>query len=114
MILLGQWAHQTILQNFVLPFRFHFFLLTASKRAQDRFVRAMYTNVKAFKTKLSLFSRQMSGSSFLSVLILAAMQEVSQLVNKHSKQLDGLHIKLCHGLSKFQKFRIHLKVFHAP
>ena len=65
--------------------------LNMKLQGKDQFVHEMYTNVRAFKAKLTLFSRQISNKSFAHFPTLATLKEAPQHVKKYSKSLDDLH-----------------------
>ena len=62
--------------------------------------------VMAFKSKLALFSAQMSNNSFhaFSHSILT-MKQAPKHANKHSKSLNGLHHEFCRGFLDFKKLQ---------
>lgn len=72
-------------------------------QGKDQFVHEMYTNIKAFKTKLALFSKQISNKSFVHFLTLAMLKEAPQHVKKYRKSLDELHEEFCRRFSDVEK-----------
>lgn len=46
-------------------------------QGKDHFLYEMYTNVRAFKSKLSLFTKQMSNKSFAHFLTLVTLKEAA-------------------------------------
>ena len=65
--------------------------LNVKLQVKDQFVYEMYTNVRAFKTKLDLFPKQMSNKSFAHFHTLAMLKEALQDMKKYRKSLDDLH-----------------------
>ncbi|XP_077426332.1 general transcription factor II-I repeat domain-containing protein 2-like [Vanacampus margaritifer] len=63
--------------------------LNVKLQGKDQFVHNMYTNVSAFKSKLILFSRQMSNKSFAHFPTLAVQKGTIQNTNKYCKSLDN-------------------------
>ena len=49
--------------------------LNVKLQGKDQFVYEMYTNIKSFKSKLTLFSRQISNKSFAHFPTLATQKE---------------------------------------
>lgn len=49
--------------------------LNMTLQGKDQFVHEMYRNIKAFKTKLALFSKQMSNKSLCHFPTLATLKE---------------------------------------
>ncbi|XP_059827472.1 general transcription factor II-I repeat domain-containing protein 2A-like [Hypanus sabinus] len=60
-------------------------------QGKDQFVHDMYANVKAFKSKLAFFSRQISNKLFTHFPTLATLEEAGANVKKYSESLDALH-----------------------
>lgn len=71
--------------------------LNVKLQGKDQFVHDMYTKVRAFKSKLTLFYGQNSNKSFAHFSTLATQKESTRNMRKYSKSLDDLHI--CHQLS---------------
>ena len=63
----------------------------------------MYTNVKAFKSKLALFSKQILNKSFTHFSSLATLKEAGAKVKKSTESLDALHGELCCRFLDFDK-----------
>ena len=59
--------------------------LNMKLQGKDQFVQDMYTNVKAFKSKLALFSRQILNKSFTHFPTLASLKEAGAKVKKYSE-----------------------------
>ena len=53
--------------------------LNMKLQGKEQFVHGMYTNMRAFKSKLTLFSRQILNKSFVHFLILATQVEATQM-----------------------------------
>ena len=86
---------------------------------KEQFVHGMYTNVRAFKSKLTLFSRQISNKYFahfptLAMPTLATQVEATQNAKKYSKSLEDLHGEFCWGFSDFQKVGNSLQLVSCP
>lgn len=64
-------------------------------QGKDQFVHEMYTNISTFKTRLALFSKQMSNNSFTHFPTLAVQKEVPQQVKTYRRSLDDLHGEFC-------------------
>ena len=69
----------------------HINVLNAKLQEKDRFALKIYTNVKAFKSKVTLFSKQLS-SNLANFPRLATYKEAAQHVTKYRKLLI-LYIK---------------------
>lgn len=54
--------------------------LNVKLQGKDRFVHKMYINVRAFKAKLALLSKQMSSKSFAHFSTLATLKEAPRQV----------------------------------
>ncbi|XP_051788407.1 general transcription factor II-I repeat domain-containing protein 2B-like [Erpetoichthys calabaricus] len=88
--------------------------LNVKLQGKDQFVYEMYTNVRAFKTKLALFSKQMSNNSFVHFPLLATLKEPPRLAKKYRKSLDNLHGEFCPRFSDLEKFTSHFSWCHVP
>ena len=93
---------------FAVDIFFHMNELNVTLHGREQFVHGMYTNVRAFKSKLTLFSRQISNKSFAHFLTLAtptlAMHiEATQNGKKYSKSLEDLHGEFCRQFSDFEE-----------
>ena len=77
--------------------------LNVKLQGKDKFVHDMYTNVRAFKSKLTLFFRQISYKSFANFPTLATQKEASRNVKKYSKSLDDLHREFCRRFSDLSR-----------
>lgn len=60
---------------FAVGIRLYMNELNVMLQRKDQFVHEMYTNVRAFKSKLSLYSKQMSNKSFAHFPTLATLKE---------------------------------------
>ncbi|KAJ8351115.1 hypothetical protein AAFF_G00149420 [Aldrovandia affinis] len=83
-------------------------------QGKDQFVQDMYTNVKAFKSKLVLFSRQILNKSFTHFPTLATVKETGAKVKKYSESLDALHGEFCLRFSDFEKIDKSLQLVACP
>ncbi|KAJ8371924.1 hypothetical protein AAFF_G00298760 [Aldrovandia affinis] len=83
-------------------------------QGKDQFVQDMYTNVKAFKSKLVLFSRQILNKSFTHFPTLATVKEAGAKVKKYSESLDALHGEFCRRFSDFGKIDKSLQLVACP
>jgi len=88
--------------------------LNVNIQGKDRFVHDMYTNVKAFKTKLALFSKQILNKSFTHFPTLATLKEAGANVKKYSESLDALHGEFCRRFSDFEKIDKSLQLVACP
>ena len=75
--------------------------LNAKLQGKNLFVHEMYTNVKAFKCKLNLFSEQMLNNFFVHFPTLLTIKEARKHANKHSKLLVDLHHEFCRRFLDF-------------
>ncbi|XP_027861956.1 general transcription factor II-I repeat domain-containing protein 2-like [Xiphophorus couchianus] len=87
--------------------------LNVKLQGKDQFVHDMYTNVRAFKSKLILFSRQMSNKSFAHFPTLA-MQKATRNVKKYCKSLDDMHREFCRRFTDFEKIEKSLQLVSCP
>ncbi|KAJ8378190.1 hypothetical protein AAFF_G00245380 [Aldrovandia affinis] len=83
-------------------------------QGKDQFVQDMYTNVKAFKSKLVLFSRQIFNKSFTHFPTLATVKEAGAKVKKYSESLDALHGEFCRRFSDLEKIDKSLQLVACP
>ncbi|XP_070264829.1 general transcription factor II-I repeat domain-containing protein 2-like [Myotis yumanensis] len=81
----------------------HFNELNVKLQGKDQYVHDIYTNVKAFKSKLIFFSGQISDKVFTHFATLATQKETIQNVKKYSKSLDDLHAEFCRRFSDVEK-----------
>ena len=88
--------------------------LNVKLQGKDQFVHDMYTNVTAFKSKLILFSRQMSNKSFTHFPTLAMQKEATRNVKKYCKSLDDMHREFCRRFSDFEKIDKSLQLVSCP
>ncbi|XP_077573515.1 general transcription factor II-I repeat domain-containing protein 2-like [Stigmatopora nigra] len=88
--------------------------LNVKLQGKDQFVHNMYTNVQAFKSKLILFSRQMSNKSFSHFPTLATLKEATRNIKKYCKTLDDLHREFCRRFSDFEKIEKSLLLVSCP
>ena len=88
-------------------------------QGKEQFVYGMYTNVRAFNSKLTLFSRQISNNSFahfptLATPTLATQVEATQNAKKYSKSLEDLHGEFCRRFTDFEKTGKSLQLVSCP
>ena len=88
--------------------------LNVKLQGKDQFVNEMYTNVRAFKTNLALFSKQISNKSFAHFPTLATLKEAPQYVKKYRKSLDDLHGEFSRRFSDFGKIDKSLQLVSCP
>ena len=88
--------------------------LNVKLQGKEQFVHGMYTNVRAFKSKLTLFSRKISNKSFAHFPTLATQVEATQNAKKYSKSLEDLHGEFCHRFSDFEKIGKSLQLVSCP
>lgn len=88
--------------------------LNTKLQGKDQFVHDMYTNVKAFKSKLALFSRQILNKLFTHFPTLATLKEAGAKVKKYSESLDILHVEFCRRFSDFDKIDKSLQLVACP
>lgn len=88
--------------------------LNTKLQGKDQFVHDMYTNVKAFKSKLALFSRQILNKLFTHFPALATLKEAGAKVKKYSESLDILHVEFCRRFSDFDKIDKSLQLVACP
>ncbi|XP_067933078.1 general transcription factor II-I repeat domain-containing protein 2-like [Watersipora subatra] len=88
--------------------------LNIKLQGKDQFVQDMYKNVKAFKSKLVLFSKQILNKSFTHFPTLATLKEAGAKVKKYSKSLDALHGEFCRRFSDFEKIDKSLQLVACP
>ena len=88
--------------------------LNGKLQGKDLFTHEMYTNVKAFKSKLTLFSEQLLSNSFVHFPTLVTMKEASKHVNKYSELLDNLHQEFCHRFQDFKKLQKSFNIVSGP
>ncbi|XP_067940656.1 general transcription factor II-I repeat domain-containing protein 2A-like [Watersipora subatra] len=88
--------------------------LNMKLQVKNQFVQDMYTNVKAFKSKLVLFSRQILNKSFTHFPTLATLKEARAKVKKYGESLDALHGEFCRRFSDFEKIDKSLQLVACP
>ena len=88
--------------------------LNVKLQGKEQFVHGMYTNVRAFKSKLTLFSRKISNKSFAHFPTLATQVEATQNAKKYSKSLEDLHGEFCHRFSDLEKIGKSLQLVSCP
>ena len=88
--------------------------LNAKLKGKELFAHDMYTSVTALKSRLALFSAQMSNNSFVHFPTLLTMKEVPKHANKYSKSLNDLHHEFCRRFLDFQKLQKSFEIILAP
>ncbi|XP_067947134.1 general transcription factor II-I repeat domain-containing protein 2-like [Watersipora subatra] len=88
--------------------------LNMKLQRKNQFVQDMYTNMKAFKSKLVLFSRQILNKSFTHFPTLATLKEARAKVKKYGESLDALHGEFCRRFSDFEKIDKSLQLVACP
>ncbi|KAL3980946.1 trypsin [Sarotherodon galilaeus] len=88
--------------------------LNVKLQGKEQFVHDMHTNVKAFKSKLALFSRQILNKSFTHFPTLAMLKEAGAKVKKYSESLDALHREFCRRFLDFDKIDKSLRLVAFP
>ncbi|XP_014670819.1 PREDICTED: general transcription factor II-I repeat domain-containing protein 2-like [Priapulus caudatus] len=88
--------------------------LNVKLQGKDLFVHDMYTHVKAFISKLTLFSRQIANKSFAHFPTLAMQEEAPRNAKKYSKSLEDLHGEFCRRFSDFEKIEQSLQLVSCP
>ncbi|XP_059835965.1 general transcription factor II-I repeat domain-containing protein 2B-like [Hypanus sabinus] len=88
--------------------------LNVKLQGKDQLVHDMYTNVKAFKSKLAFFSRQISNKLFTHFPTLATLEEAGANVKKYSESLDALHREFCRRFSDVEKIDKSLRLVACP
>ena len=88
--------------------------LNAKLQGKELFTHNMYTSVTAFKSKLALFSAQMSNNSFVHFPTLLMMKVAPKYANKYSKSLNDLHHEFCHRFVDFEKLQKSFQIISAP
>ncbi|CAI5677807.1 unnamed protein product [Oreochromis niloticus] len=88
--------------------------LNVKLQGKEQFVHDMHTNVKAFKSKLALFSRQILNKSFTHFPTLATLKEAGAKVKKYSESLDALHGEFCRRFLDFNKIDKSLQLVAFP
>lgn len=76
--------------------------LNVQLQGKDQFVHDMYTNVRAFKSKLILFSGQLSNKSFAHFPTIG-MQKATRNVKKCRKSLADLQREFYRRFTDFEK-----------
>ncbi|XP_059845272.1 general transcription factor II-I repeat domain-containing protein 2-like [Hypanus sabinus] len=88
--------------------------LNVKLQGKDQFVHDMYTNVKAFKSKLAFFSRQILNKLFTHFPTLATLEEAGTNLKKYCESLDALHREFCRRFSDFEKIDKSLQLVACP
>uniref|UniRef100_A0AAV2KR74 HAT C-terminal dimerisation domain-containing protein n=1 Tax=Knipowitschia caucasica TaxID=637954 RepID=A0AAV2KR74_KNICA len=107
-------------ENWLCDFAFavdifsHLNELNVKLQGKDQFVHNLYTNVTAFKSKLILFSRQMSNKSFTHFPTLATQKEATRNTKKYCKSLDDLQREFRRRFSDFEKNDKSLQLVSCP
>ena len=88
--------------------------LNAKLQGKELFAYDMYTSVTAFKSKLALFSAQISNNSFVHFPTLLTMKEAPKHANKYSKSLNDLRYEFCRRFLDFEKLQKSFQIISAP
>ena len=88
--------------------------LNAKLQGKELFAHDVYTSVTAFKSKLALFSAQMSNNSFVHFPTLLTMKEAPKHANKYSKSLNDLHHEFCRRFLDLEKLQKSFQIISAP
>ncbi len=104
---------------FAVDIFYHMNELNVKLQGKEQFVHGMHTNVRAFKSKLTLFSRQISNKSFahfptLATPTLAMQVEATQNAKEYGKSLEDLHGEFCRRFSDFEKTGNSLQLVSCP
>lgn len=86
----------------------HMNVLNLKLHGKDQFVYEIYTNLKAFEARLTLFPRQISNNSFCNVKIRP------QHVHKYNKSLDDLQREFAVDSLILKKLKNHFSWCHVP
>ena len=84
---------------------------------RERSVCAQHVVVWELKSKLGLFSRQISNKSFAHFPALATLNDTRRITKKYSKSLSGLHrefFRRFSDLKNWHRSTCHLKTLPAP
>ena len=92
----------------------HLNVLNVKLQGKDLLVHDMYTNVRAFKSKLGLFSRQMSNKLFAHFPTLAVQKGAARNAKKYCKSLDDLKGEFCRRFCDFEKIDKSLQLVSCP
>lgn len=89
--------------------------LNRKLQGKDVFVHEQYSYVRAFRAKLTLFSRQMTNNSFTHFPTLTTMKDVpSRLTVKYTTTLEDLHTEFNRRFSDFGKIEKEMELVSAP
>ncbi|KAG1925728.1 protein FAM200B, partial [Pimephales promelas] len=89
--------------------------LNRKLQGKDVFVHKLYSYVRAFRAKLTLFSRQMTNKSFTHFPTLAIIKDVpSRLTVKYTTTIEDLHTEFNRRFSDFGKIEKEMELVSAP
>ena len=88
--------------------------LNVKLQGKDLFVHDMYKHVKAFISKLTLFSRQIANKTFAHFPTLAMQEEAPRNAKKYCKSLEDLHGEFSRRFSDFEKIEPSLQLVSCP
>ncbi len=85
-------------------------------QGKDVFVHELYSNVKAFKAKLVLFSRQISSRDFSHFPTLTGVSTpiTQSRIERYSSTLINLHAEFCRRFTDFAKIESELELVSCP
>ncbi|CAK6954401.1 general transcription factor II-I repeat domain-containing protein 2-like [Scomber scombrus] len=88
--------------------------LNVKLQGKDQFVHDMYKHVQAFKSKLTLFSRQIANNSFVHFSTLATQKDATRNAKKYSQSIDDLDGEFSRRLSDFDNIETSLQLVSCP
>ncbi|XP_058846468.1 general transcription factor II-I repeat domain-containing protein 2A-like [Acipenser ruthenus] len=88
--------------------------LNVKLQGKDVFVHELYSNVKAFKVKLILFSKQMKSKLFAHFPTLKCLEVSSERADRYSNILSDLHGEFSRRFSDFEKIEKTLELVSCP
>ncbi|XP_076147302.1 general transcription factor II-I repeat domain-containing protein 2-like [Alosa pseudoharengus] len=88
--------------------------LNVKLQGKDQFVHDMYKHVQAFKSKLTLFSRQIANNSFVHFSTLATQKDATRNAKKYSQSIDDLHGEFSRRFSDFDNIETSLQLVSCP
>ncbi len=85
-------------------------------QGKDVFVHELYSNGKAFKAKLVLFSRQISSRDFshFPTLIGVSTPITQSRIERYSSTLKDLHAEFCRRFTDFAKIESEFELVSCP
>lgn len=107
-------AHWLCDLAFAVDILAHLNELNVKLQGKNQFVHDMFSNVKAFKVRLTLFSKQITDKVFAHFPTLATLKEAPQHAEKYSALLNDLHKDFCRRFSDFEKCEKSLQLVSCP